>query len=75
MRVAEQLQTILGNLKILEKSQIWVETEPSVYAPSQILNFGSSSQKIRKSRRQSFVFGFIFPAFLYFFSNTLPKII
>ena len=37
-----------------EKRQIWMKTEPSVQSPSQKLNFNNSSQKLRKSRCQSF---------------------
>ena len=47
---------ILGNKELLGKSQIWVETlVPSAQSPLQILNFGSSSQKTRKSRYQTFL--------------------
>ena len=64
---------IFGNKEILGKSQIWME--PSAQPPFHKLNFGSSSQKTRKSRcqtllAQSSVTGFLYPA-----PNTLPRIV
>ena len=48
-RVAERLKTLL------EKSQFQVERQPSAQSPSQKLNFGTSSQKTRNSRYQTFL--------------------
>ena len=39
---------ILGNKKILGKSQIWVEKKPSAQSPLQKLNFGNSGQDTQK---------------------------
>ena len=61
---------ILGNKEILGKSQIWVET----FSPPEI-NFGSSSQKTRKSRQQNFLVLSSFTGFLYFVPNILPRIV
>ena len=60
---------ILGNKEILGKSQIWVETKSSIKSPFQILNFGNSNQKTRKSRYQTFFFLPSFTAFPYFVPN------
>ena len=56
---------ILGNQKILEKSQILVETQPSVLFLFQTLNLGKSSQKTRKNRYQIFPFQSNFTGFSY----------
>ena len=56
---------ILENWEILEKSQMWVEMEPSVQSSSQKLNFCNTSQKIHKSRYQSIV---VCPILLNFFT-------
>ena len=66
---------ILGNKKMLVKSQIWVETQPSTQSPFQKLNFGSSSQKTRKSRYQTFLVLSSFTGFLYFVPNILARIV
>ena len=66
---------ILGNKEILVKSQIWVETEPSAQSPFQKLNLGSSSQKTRKGRYQTFLVLSSFTGFLYFVPNILPRIV
>ena len=44
-RVAERLKTqdLKGNQKILEKSQIWVSTQPTVQSPFKNLDFANSS--------------------------------
>ena len=65
---------ILRNKKIFGKSQIWVETYPSAQSPLQDLNPGSSSQKTRKSRYQTFLVLSSFTRFLYFVPNTLSRI-
>ena len=54
---------ILGNQEIFEKSQISVETQPSVQSPFQKLNFGNSSQKTRSSRYQTLLYLSIFTTF------------
>ena len=66
---------ILGNKEILGKSQISVEAEPSAQYPFQKLNFGSSSQKTRKSKYQTLLVLSSFTEFLYFVSNILPSIV
>ena len=65
---------ILGNQKILEKSQLLVETYPGAQSPLQKLNFGNISQKTRKSRYQTFLARFSFTGFLYFAPNILSRI-
>ena len=51
-----------------------METEPSALSASKKLNFGNSSQKIRKSRYRSFVVLFNITGFLYFVPNIVSKI-
>ena len=63
---------ILGNKEILGKSQTWVE--PSAQPPLQNLNFGSCSQKTRKSVYQTFLVLSGFTGFLHFVPNILPRI-
>ena len=46
----------LGNLEILKKSQIWVETWPSVQLPSRNRNLAIAVQKYRKSDIKVFWF-------------------
>ena len=65
---------ILGNKKILGKSQLWVDTSPSAKSLFQKLNIGSSSQKTRKSRYQTFLVLSSFTGFLYFVRNVLPRV-
>ena len=64
---------ILGNKEILEKSQIQVETQPSVQSPCHKLNFDNSSQKTRKSRYQTFLFLSSFTGFIYFGQIFCPQ--
>ena len=45
---------ILGNLLRIEKSQNWLEPEPSHQSLLQKPIFGNSSQNLRKSRYQNF---------------------
>ena len=66
---------ILGNKVTLGKSQIWVEIQSNTQSPFHNLNFGSSSQKTRKSRHQTFLVPSGFTGFLYFVPNTLPRIV
>ena len=49
--------------------------ERSPQFPFQKLNFGSSSQKTRKSRYQTFLVLSSFTGFLYFVPNILPRIV
>ena len=65
---------ILGNKEILGKFQFWVETQPSVQSPFKKLKFGSSSQKTRKSRYQTFLALSSFTGFLYFVPNNLLRL-
>ena len=61
-----------GNIrKILN----WAETEPSAQSPLHKLNFGSSSQKTRKSRYQNFLALSSFTGFIYPVPNTLLRIV
>ena len=69
---------ILRNKEISGKSQIWMERcliRPSVQSPLQKLNFGSSSQKTRKSRYQTCLVLSSFTGFFYFVPNILPWIV
>ena len=66
---------ILGNKEILEKYQIWVDTQPSVQSSFQKLNFDSSCQKTRKIRWQIFEVLSIFTGFLYFVPNVFARIV
>ena len=65
--------TILGNKKILKKSQIWVETQPSTQSPFQNLDFASRSQKTRKSIYRTVLGLSSFTGFIYFLPNILPR--
>ena len=65
---------ILGNKEVLGQSQIWVETSPWAVSLLEI-KLGNNSQKLRKSRYQTFLFLSSFPGFLYFVPNILPKIV
>ena len=66
---------ILGNKKILNKSQILVKTQPRAYSPFQKLNFGNGSQKTGESRCQAFLLLFSFTGFIHFFPNVLYGIV
>ena len=66
---------ILGNNKILGKSQIWVETYPCAHSPFKKLNFSNSSPKLHKNRYQTFLDLFSFTGFLYLVPNFLSRII
>ena len=65
---------ILRNKEVLGQSQIWVETSPWAVSLLEI-KLGNNSQKLRKSRYQTFLFLSSFPGFLYFVPNILPKIV
>ena len=49
----DDLTLNLSKFGTMEKSQKWVKTKPSTQSPFQ-KNFGTSGQKLRKSRCQSF---------------------
>ena len=66
---------ILGNKKILRKSQIWVEMQPCAQSSFQKLNFGNSSEKTHKNRYQTCLVLSSFTEFLYFVPNILPRIV
>ena len=59
------------NQEILEKSQIWVGTQPSAQSPFKNLDFANTSQKTRKNRYQTFHFLHSFSGLLYFVPNIL----
>ena len=66
---------ILGNYEILEKCQIWVETQASAQSPLQKLNFENSCQQTGKIRSQLFEVLSNFTGFLYFVPNIFPRIV
>ena len=63
--------SILGNQKILEKCQMWVETQTSVQSSFQKLNVDKICQKTRKIRYYIFDVLSNFTVFLYFLPNIL----
>ena len=52
-----------------------METQPSVQSPFQKLNFGNNSEKVSKSRHQSFFVLSKFTGFLYFVPKILFRIV
>ena len=66
---------ILGNQKIIEKLKVLVETQLTAHSSFQKLNFGNSSQKLRKSRYQIFLVLSSFTGNLYFVLNILLGIV
>ena len=58
-------------LRILEKTQIWAQTQPSGQFPFHKLNFDNSNQNEYKSSYQSFVVLSNFTGLLYFIHNIL----
>ena len=66
---------ILGNQKILEKCQVWVEMQPSAQSSFHELNFDNSCQKTHKIRKQIFEVLSNFTGFLYFMPNILSRIV
>ena len=52
-----------------------MEKYPSAQPPLQKRIFDTSCRKLRKSRYQSFLALFNFALFIYFISNTFPKIV
>ena len=61
---------MLGNQEMLEKRQIWLETQPSL----QKIDLDKSSQKARKTRYQSPILS-NFAVFPYFVPNILSWIV
>ena len=57
---------ILGNQEILEKCQMWVQTQPKSQSSFQKLNVDNSCQKTHKIRYQIFEALSNFTVFLYF---------
>ena len=66
---------ILGNQEILEKSQMWVETQPSAQSSFQKLNVDNSCQKGRKIRYCLFEVLSNFTVFLQLVPNILARIV
>ena len=66
---------VLVNKKILGKSQIWVETQPSTPSPSQKSKLWQQQSKTRESRYQTFLVLLSFTRFLYFVPNILSRIV
>ena len=60
---------------MLEKCQVWVETQPSVQFSFQKLNFDNNRQKSRTIREQIFEALSNFNGFLYFVPNILSRIV
>ena len=66
---------ILGNQEILEKCQMWVQTQANAQSPFQKLNVDTSCQKTRKIRYYTFEVLPNFIVSLYFVPNILPRIV
>ena len=66
---------MLGNKKILRKSQIWVEAQSCAESRLQEFNFSSRSQKTCKSRYQTGVLLSSFTRLLNFVPNIFRRII
>ena len=66
---------ILGNLEILEKYQMLVETQPSAQSSFQILNVNSGSEKAREIRYHIFEVLLTFTVFLKIVPNIFPIIV
>ena len=66
---------IIGNQKILEKSQVWLETKPKAQSPFQKSNSFNSSQKEQKNRYQSFLVLSNFTGFVYSVPNITSRIV
>ena len=65
---------ILGNQEILEKCQMWVQTQPNAQSSFQKLNVDNSCQKTRKIRYYVFEVLPNFIVSLYFVANILSRI-
>ena len=76
-RIAEGTKTDerLRKLGILEKCQIWVETQPSAQSHLQKLNVDSRCQKTQKNRYYICEILSNFTAFLCLMPNTLSRIV
>ena len=66
---------ILGNQEILEKCQMWVQTQPNSQSSFQKLNVDNSCQKTRKIRYYIFEVLPNFIVSLYFVPNILSRIV
>ena len=66
---------IVGNYIILEKCQMWVETQPSAQSFFQNLNVDNSCQKTRKVSHYVLETLSNFSVFLYFVSKVLSRIV
>ena len=66
---------ILGNLEMLEKYQMLVETQPSAQSSFQILNVNSGSEKAREIRYHIFQVLLTFTVFLKIVPNIFPIIV
>ena len=67
--------TILGNQEILEKCQMWVQTQPNAQSSFQKLNVDNSCQKTRKIRYYIFETLPNFIVSLHFLLNILSRIV
>ena len=67
-----ELPNDVGNLEILEKSQIWVETKASAQSLFKKFDFGYSNQNSCKNEYQTF--SCPITGFLYFALNILSGI-
>ena len=66
---------ILGNQEILEKCQIWLQTQPNSHCSFHKLNVDNSCQKARKIRDYIFEVLTNFIVSLYFYPNILSRIV
>ena len=60
---------------MLEKCQMWLETQPTAHSSFQKLNVDSNCQKICEIRYYIFEVLSKFTVFLYFMPNILPRIV
>ena len=65
---------IIRNYKKLQKSQVWVEREPSFQPPFQKLNFDYSSKKHAKIDVKFLLLYPILPDFFIFFQMFSPRL-
>ena len=66
---------ILGNEKMIEKSQSWDDTQPGAQPPFKNLDFANSKQKTSKNRYQNFFFLSSFTGLIHFVPNILSTIV
>ena len=66
----------LGSQELSEKSQIWMETEPSTQSPfDKLALVVAVKKKTRKNRYQFFLFLSSFTGFLHFVPNNVSRIV